>query len=323
MKNHKRLFVIAVFVFVWMILAYFFYQSYLQEKNHYSLAVNDFNQHEVQGEQNVFEKELSHFDSKTKEETSRNEYKKYTHDEEPGKSDFFQDKEDTICGNFSCFSAEEFIQAYNDFEKQSGLNYRDVFVYDGGAADKHLREIAERRAYRQRVFAHKEEIIPFGSLFTRQEVKDSFRRMQEAMKSEGVSLHFVSGYRSVEKQKEIFKNKMGTVDISQIPKGAYDEKINEVLNRSALPGYSKHHSGYAVDFGCGVDYLVYDFATTSCYDWLAQNNFERAKEFGFIPSYPNAIIAQGPDPEPWEFVWVGRDFIEHYFDEKGKSLNTN
>ena len=40
------------------------------------------------------------------------------------------------------------------------------------------------------------------------------------------------------------------------------------------------------------------------------DNFYNAKRFGFIPSYPDDLNAQGPNPEPWEFVWVGVDLIE-------------
>jgi hypothetical protein len=232
------------------------------------------------------------------------------------KENYFFNEEFTqeSCGDFKCFSPEQFIQMYNTFESKTNLNYRNVSIYDGGLADAYLREFAEKRFYKQRVFAHAEDIISFGNLFTRPVVKESFLQMRDEMKKENLSLHFVSGYRSIEKQKEIFKHKMGNIDSSKIVVGLYDEKINEVLNRSALPGYSKHHSGYAVDFGCGVDYLVYEFATTKCYKWLSKNNFENAKRFGFIPSYPNTLIPQGPDPEPWEFVWVGRDFIEQYLE---------
>ena len=92
--------------------------------------------------------------------------------------------------------------------------------------------------------------------------------------------------------------------------GIYDEKINEVLTVSSIPGYSKHHSGYAADFGCGNDYLVYSFAETECYEWLSADNFKNSRMYGFIPSYPNNGGVQGPDPEPWEFVWVGSELLK-------------
>src|SRR5690606_25521512 len=38
-------------------------------------------------------------------------------------------------------------------------------------------------------------------------------------------------------------------------------------------------------------------------------NYANAKRFGFIPSYPPDGGKQGPEPEPWEFVWVGVEVI--------------
>ena len=76
--------------------------------------------------------------------------------------------------------------------------------------------------------------------------------------------------------------------------------------------HKKHHSGFAVDFGCGNDYLVYEFASTDCYAWMSKNNFENTKKHGFIPSYPTDAANQGPDPEPWEFVWVPVERIREY-----------
>jgi LAS superfamily LD-carboxypeptidase LdcB len=315
--KNKRVFIIIFFVFLWGVIGYFFYK---QNKNIKNGFLSYKNEKQFFPTKNNYDNEKQHFSENSHQKIKNTisddvlDYIVFSSNlENKEKNNFFEEDELRSCGNFPCFSPEQFIQVYNDFEQETKLNYRNVFIYDGGLADKYLREFAERRFYKQRVFAHNEDIVSFGNLFTRDEVKESFLAMKEEMKKENISLHFVSGYRSVQKQKEIFKNKMGSIDSSKIPKGIYDEKINSVLNRSALPGYSKHHSGYAVDFGCDTNSLVYDFATTKCYEWLSKNNFENAKRFGFIPSYPNAIISQGPDPEPWEFVWVGHNFIKQYF----------
>src|SRR5690606_18867165 len=111
-------------------------------------------------------------------------------------------------------------------------------------------------------------------------------------------------YRSFEAQRDLFLQKLPTFDVALLVKGTYDQDLNEVFERSAPPGYSKHHTGYAVDFGCGNSYLVYEFIETDCYAWMSENNFERIKKYGFIPSYPNDVEYLGPNPEPWEYVWV-------------------
>ena len=92
----------------------------------------------------------------------------------------------------------------------------------------------------------------------------------------------------------------------QIANGEADAAINQILNFYSIPGYSKHHTGYAIDIedsGSGLD----GFATTKGFAWISANNYENAKRFGFIPSYPDGATNQGPVPEPWEYVWVGRD----------------
>ncbi len=216
-----------------------------------------------------------------------------------------------LCGDFPCFSGEEFVQLYNSFEAHNPkLQSFKKYIYNNKEADDHIRHIAELRGYRQRKFANPSELVPFAGRQTRPELRDAYINMRDAMKKDGAILHFVSAYRSSSHQRRIFQRKMGAVDVSKIPSGIYDKKIDTVLKVSSIPGYSKHHSGYAVDFGCGNDYLVYSFNTTNCYQWLSKNNFENAKRFGFIPSYPDGAEKQGPDPEPWEFVWVGVDTIK-------------
>jgi LAS superfamily LD-carboxypeptidase LdcB len=213
------------------------------------------------------------------------------------------------CGEYPCYSDEEFLKLQDAFEAEHALPILSKYIYQNEAADAYIKKFAESRGYRQRPFADEADIIPFEGIFTRQEVKKAYTALRDELLKEGIRLHFVSGYRSSTDQRAIFKEKMGSVVLGDIAKGLYDIKLDEVLSRSALPGYSKHHSGYAVDFGCGDKYLVYSFAETPCFAWLSENNFEKAKSFGFVPSYPEAAVLQGPNPEPWEFVWVGADII--------------
>lgn len=215
-----------------------------------------------------------------------------------------------ICGAFPCFSDQDFVNIYDSFEMKSGLSVYNKYIYNNKPADDKIRSIAETRGYRKRVFANESSLVWQSERRIQPEVRSSYLDMAEEMRAENITLHFVSGYRSSTHQRNIFKGKMGNVIISKIALGDYDQKINSILEVSSIPGYSRHHSGYTVDFGCGNDYLVYSFATTSCYEWLSANNFENAKRFGFIPSYPEGVAKQGPNPEPWEYVWVGIDSIK-------------
>ncbi len=224
---------------------------------------------------------------------------------------FFEEEVPSLCGLFPCYSSTEFSQLFRHFEKDKSFKHRLPRLYSDLEIDEYLRAIAEGRGYERHSFAKEENLVSVGEYQTQRELKDAYLKMKDEMKQEGIFLHFVSGYRSFEHQKKIFQLKMGPLEKKKLLAGGYDEHLMEVLNLSALPGYSKHHSGYAVDFGCGDRYLVYEFASTPCYKWMSENNFENAKRFGFIPSYPNGLLDQGPNPEPWEYLWVGQDMIKN------------
>jgi hypothetical protein len=115
----------------------------------------------------------------------------------------------------------------------------------------------------------------------------------------GHALVLRSGYRSYIDQAVIFNGKL--TDRS-------DAGIDRRLRTAAPPGYSKHHTGYAIDIS-EAGHTVFTFRQTSGYTWLANDNFANAKRHGWIPSYPDGALDQGPDPEPWELVWVGRTNI--------------
>lgn len=214
------------------------------------------------------------------------------------------------CGDFACFSAKDFLALFSSFEREHGLSYYDVPIYELPEVDTYLRDFAEARGYHRRGFADEEGIVWFENIRTLPEIRDAYIAMRNAMQKQGIRLHFVSAYRSASDQRRIFTDKANLTNPRTILDGSQDTNLDAIFAVSALPGYSKHHTGYAVDFGCGNDYLVYSFADTNCYAWLSANNFENAKRYGFIPSYPEGAENQGPDPEPWEFVWVGSDLLK-------------
>lgn len=108
-----------------------------------------------------------------------------------------------------------------------------------------------------------------------------------------------SAYRSPTAQRSQFLEKLS---------GTSEGAINETLRWYSIPGTSKHHGGYALDFRYS-DGTFGDFRSTPDYAWLAEDNFARPKRHGLIPSYPDDVEDQGPNPEPWEFVWVGEALV--------------
>lgn len=214
------------------------------------------------------------------------------------------------CGAFPCYSGQDFVDIYNEFEASLGLPYLSKYILNNSEADDYIQSYAESLGYQPRVFADESTLVALETYRIQPEVHDAYIHMRNEMLEKGIRLHFVSGYRSSTDQRVIFLDKLGKVDPALVSEGVYDDALEKAFKVSAIPGYSKHHSGYTVDFGCGNDYLVYEFDTTECYVWMSENNFENIKRFGFIPSYPHEVENQGPNPEPWEFVWVGTERLK-------------
>jgi zinc D-Ala-D-Ala carboxypeptidase len=121
----------------------------------------------------------------------------------------------------------------------------------------------------------------------------AFLNMVTAARVSGVELVAISGFRTVDDQKKLF------FDISK-------ERNQTPAQRamvSAPPGYSEHHTGYAIDIGDGnapSSNLSTDFDKTAAYRWLEQNGAQFGFELSFPPNNP-----QGVSYEPWHWRFVG------------------
>lgn len=86
------------------------------------------------------------------------------------------------------------------------------------------------------------------------------------------------------------------------------EKVNEFGNEEALnwvmlPGYSEHHTGYAVDMSIMTDDDVYiQYKGQNEYAWINQNCFK----YGIIRRYTDEKVGiTGISNEPWHYRFVG------------------
>lgn len=220
-------------------------------------------------------------------------------------------KPEPRCGDYRCFEDQDFVDLYNQIELEGNeVLGSDQVILQEGPIDNYLKSFAESLGYQKRSFANEDELIEYNTLMTFPFIEDAYLGLRNDMSRDGIDLHFVSAYRSFEAQRTLFIDALNIPIYAGIAEGVHDEDLAKVLERSALPGYSKHHSGLAVDFGCGDDYLVFEFADTPCYQWMSFNNFERTKKHGLIPSYPNDVDYQGPNPEPWEYVYVGQEVLK-------------
>jgi zinc D-Ala-D-Ala carboxypeptidase len=153
--------------------------------------------------------------------------------------------------------------------------------------------------------APKEELAPItpdGSILMRKVAAEKFLEMQAAARSAGVELVPISGFRSVEDQSHVF------FDV-KAERGQTPATRAEV---SAPPGYSEHHTGYAVDLGDGDRpdlNLQTEFDTSKAYQWMKEN----AVSYNFEPSFPKDN-AQHVNYEPWHWRFVGdRQSLETFY----------
>lgn len=120
----------------------------------------------------------------------------------------------------------------------------------------------------------------------------AFRTMARAARQEGVHIVLRSGYRSHSRQSWLF---YGVAAARGIP-------LAERARVSAPPGYSEHHTGYALDLDDGHNprYLRQSFERTRAGQWLIAN----AHRFCFEMSFPRDN-PQGIAHEPWHWRFVG------------------
>lgn len=123
-------------------------------------------------------------------------------------------------------------------------------------------------------------------------------------KAAGIPLGAASGFRSWEQQRSLF------FDV-KAERGQSTATRAEV---SAPPGYSEHHTGYAIDFidvtADPADHLELAFEDTRVFAWLTNN----ASRYGFEMSFPkdNPNISY----EPWHWRYVGdAESLEVFFQE--------
>jgi zinc D-Ala-D-Ala carboxypeptidase len=142
------------------------------------------------------------------------------------------------------------------------------------------------------VFEEAHELVEIGpNLIGRmQRLTPETARMWQAMvaaaAADGVELLIVSGFRSIEYQATLIRNKLNA-----------GQTIGEILTVNAAPGHSEHHTGRAVDIATpGSRPLTEEFEQTTAFDWLR----ERAIEFGFSMTYPKDN-PWGIMYEPWHW----------------------
>lgn len=139
--------------------------------------------------------------------------------------------------------------------------------------------------------------------YLRKEAAVALEKMFAAAKKQNIELYAVSGYRSYERQDELFQAEINRVG---------EEKAVQAV---AVPGTSEHQTGLAIDIsGKSVNLeLTEKFGTTPEGKWLAKN----AHKFGFILRYPkDKVDITGYQYEPWHFRYVGIKAAKVIYEKK-------
>lgn len=149
-----------------------------------------------------------------------------------------------------------------------------------------------------------------GRIKLRTKAAEKFLEMQSDARREGITLVAISGFRTIDDQEYLFFN----------IKEQRKQETSKRAEVSAPPGYSEHHTGYAVDIGDGnapATNLNTNFEQTAAFRWLEAN----AAKYSFELSFPEDNL-QGISYEPWHWRFVGDTHsLETFY--KARELKTN
>jgi len=120
----------------------------------------------------------------------------------------------------------------------------------------------------------------------------SLKKMKDDAEKDGIYLVFLSGYRSIKLQKQIFYSL----------KSIRNQIASERARVSAPPGYSEHSTGFAIDIGDAykreTDFEE-SFENTRAFQWLKNN----AAKYHFRLSFDKKQTSV--DYEPWHWRYEG------------------
>lgn len=165
-------------------------------------------------------------------------------------------------------------------------------------------------AYPEAPQSELEAVSADGGIKLRSSAAKAYREMVAAANADGIILVPLSGFRSISEQQQVY------FDV----KAERAQTLQQRALVSAPPGYSEHHTGYAIDVGDGnvpATNLSPDFEGTPAFKWLSQN----ATRFNFEMSFPKNN-KQGVSYEPWHWRFVGdKQSLETFY--KAKQFQQN
>lgn len=139
--------------------------------------------------------------------------------------------------------------------------------------------------------------------------------MLAAAKADGYTLQVCSAYRSTERSRILYTNKVNQLVNSGL---APDDAAVEAAKWVAPPGTSEHNTGLAADI-VSADYftqyaeLEHDFEKFDEFTWL----YENCASYGFILRFPkDKQDITGITYEPWHYRYVGKENAQKIMEQK-------
>lgn len=159
--------------------------------------------------------------------------------------------------------------------------------------------------------------LPNAKNLLQQETQIAFEKMRESALKEGIDLIIVSGYRSFNRQRQIWNRKYKKYQSQGM---SPDQIFDKIVEYSTVPGTSRHHWGTDIDIidqsaSYSGDVLVPDkFHGNGPFckmkEWMEKN----ASDFGFELVYTYNDQRTGFEYEPWHYSYVplSRKRINNY-----------
>lgn len=161
--------------------------------------------------------------------------------------------------------------------------------------DKKIFEIVEYKTIDTKVYIEKETL-------------NSFLKLKNKIKKEGYIIDIESGYRTIEHQEKVLNE-------------IIEEKSIEYAKKYvAVPGYSEHHTGLAIDI------LLYENGKIYCDHSLKNHKVlelitKYAPQYGFIIRYPKKKKKiTGYNYEPWHLRYLKNKKIAKYITDNNLTL---
>lgn len=150
-----------------------------------------------------------------------------------------------------------------------------------------------------------------GDIWVDERIYPELQQMMDDCRADGFKPLVCSGYRSTEKQKELFDE-----EVRKYIRNGYSQEnaTAEAEKLQAHPGYSEHHLGMAVDIlPESNQYPTQDQENSDEIKWLMANCYK----YGFILRYPSdKVDITKIHYEPWHYRYVGKKAAKYITDHK-------